>query len=263
MIISDYIRTFKNILLAIIALSNSAVGQDFTLVNESFVFENISMKEGLSNLEVRSICQDKLGYIWIGTDRGLNRFDGNQLESFSSLNDDDEQIIHNSIWALHPLSDAILIETPKELYYYDLFKEELSILSRNAHFFHYDNACVWDGIFYTVLADSSLLYLDEKQLQLKPVTQFPDSLKITNTYSDSLNGIWCTQANNNDLVFVNPISGKIEFHDIYNNNPQVNKAEIQDIKEINGLLWIASVCPNRCKGLIIKKKASIITIKNC
>lgn len=32
--------------------------------------------EQLSSSSVRNICQDRYGYIWIGTDFGLNRFDG-------------------------------------------------------------------------------------------------------------------------------------------------------------------------------------------
>jgi len=45
-------------------------------------FENIAIEQGLSNYNVSSICQDSLGYIWIGTARGLNRFDGSTFKHF-------------------------------------------------------------------------------------------------------------------------------------------------------------------------------------
>ncbi|MEI6141142.1 MAG: two-component regulator propeller domain-containing protein [Mariniphaga sp.] len=37
---------------------------------------NISVKDGLSNLNVTGITQDQTGYIWVATMRGLNRYNG-------------------------------------------------------------------------------------------------------------------------------------------------------------------------------------------
>ena len=36
----------------------------------------LTVSNRLSNLEVTSILQDKKGFIWIGTNSGLNRYDG-------------------------------------------------------------------------------------------------------------------------------------------------------------------------------------------
>jgi ligand-binding sensor domain-containing protein/two-component sensor histidine kinase len=45
-------------------------------------FIRYSVKEGLSDNTVNCIAQDDQGYIWIGTDAGLNRFDGHQFKKF-------------------------------------------------------------------------------------------------------------------------------------------------------------------------------------
>ncbi len=45
-------------------------------------FENISVKDGLSQLSVISIFQDSKGYMWFGTRDGLNRYDGYDFEIF-------------------------------------------------------------------------------------------------------------------------------------------------------------------------------------
>ena len=40
--------------------------------------------DGLSNNSVRAVTQDQQGYLWIGTLTGLNRFDGNKFDVFTS-----------------------------------------------------------------------------------------------------------------------------------------------------------------------------------
>lgn len=56
--------------------------------NEQYYFKRISISEGLSNSWVRCCYQDKLGYLWFGTDDGLNRFDGKNIKVFRPLGDD-------------------------------------------------------------------------------------------------------------------------------------------------------------------------------
>ncbi len=43
-------------------------------------------QDGLSSQSVRTITQDRLGYIWVGSLFGLNRFDGNTFEVFNTRN---------------------------------------------------------------------------------------------------------------------------------------------------------------------------------
>ncbi|MBC7905112.1 MAG: hypothetical protein H7Y27_16915 [Gemmatimonadaceae bacterium] len=42
-------------------------------------FEHLSVRKGLSQGSGYSIAQDSMGYIWMGTQNGLNRFDGHQF----------------------------------------------------------------------------------------------------------------------------------------------------------------------------------------
>jgi len=51
-------------------------------------FTNIAVEDGLSNYHITSICQDSLGYLWIGTGRGLNRYDGTSFKKYFFSPDD-------------------------------------------------------------------------------------------------------------------------------------------------------------------------------
>lgn len=42
----------------------------------SYLFHHLSTNEGLSNSNVRTILKDSYGFLWIGTESGLNRYDG-------------------------------------------------------------------------------------------------------------------------------------------------------------------------------------------
>src|SRR5215213_6425815 len=48
----------------------------------SFNFHHLTTEQGLSNSTIRSIAQDKYGFIWIGTLNGLNLFNGYSVKSF-------------------------------------------------------------------------------------------------------------------------------------------------------------------------------------
>ena len=48
-----------------------------------FIFEKYTIKNGLSQSATMCIYQDKLGYIWVGTQQGIDRFDGYSFKQYS------------------------------------------------------------------------------------------------------------------------------------------------------------------------------------
>ena len=45
-------------------------------------FRNLNTGNGLSHNNVNCILQDQRGFLWIGTDDGLNRYDGRRFQTF-------------------------------------------------------------------------------------------------------------------------------------------------------------------------------------
>jgi ligand-binding sensor domain-containing protein len=63
-------------------------------------FSHLTDKDGLSNNAVKSIVQDDDGLIWIGTENGLNRFDGYGFKTFYADLNDPQSIQNNRIQLL-------------------------------------------------------------------------------------------------------------------------------------------------------------------
>ena len=63
-------------------------------------FENLTIDNGLSQATAEAIIQDSDGYVWIGTNDGLNRYNGSEIKVFDSNDEDENSIISNYIAAL-------------------------------------------------------------------------------------------------------------------------------------------------------------------
>ena len=67
---------------------------------EPIIFKNIS--HGLSQSTVTAIAEDEYGFLWIGTEFGLNRYDGVQFKQFHASSKDSTKLRENYIKCLHP-----------------------------------------------------------------------------------------------------------------------------------------------------------------
>jgi len=74
----------------------------------NYLFENISIPEGLSNTEVHYIFQDSNGFLWISTADGLNRYDGNSMKVFKNDPNDSTTIPNNNCYAITEDSEGFI-----------------------------------------------------------------------------------------------------------------------------------------------------------
>lgn len=68
---------------------------------QSIDFEFLSVADGLSQNTVRCLLQDRQGFIWLGTEYGLNRYDGYSFTVYRNALGDSTTLADNRITALH------------------------------------------------------------------------------------------------------------------------------------------------------------------
>ncbi|VAX27256.1 hypothetical protein MNBD_IGNAVI01-1121 [hydrothermal vent metagenome] len=66
----------------------------------SVKFNHLTVENGLSNNVVNAVIQDSTGFIWFGTEDGLNRYDGYKFKIFRYDPEDSNSISNNQIHTL-------------------------------------------------------------------------------------------------------------------------------------------------------------------
>ncbi len=86
----------KNTVPLLLILISFLAGKIFAQIS----FENFSIPDGLSNADVMAIHQDRSGFLWIGTQDGLNRYDGYNFTVYKNDPGDTNSLGNNSIYMI-------------------------------------------------------------------------------------------------------------------------------------------------------------------
>ena len=89
-------------------LAESTPGNPFIPYGKNIRFEQISLEEGLSQSVVNTILQDRKGFLWVGTDDGLNRYDGYTFTVFKPDTNNPFSISDRSITAMVEDANGII-----------------------------------------------------------------------------------------------------------------------------------------------------------
>lgn len=80
-----------------ILLAFLLVAGNLCMAQENIRFERISVNEGLTQADVKSMVQDKFGFLWVGTRDGLNKYDGYEFTRFNREETDSTSLQFNQI----------------------------------------------------------------------------------------------------------------------------------------------------------------------
>ena len=95
-----------------------------TQAQETFLFHHLTRNEGLLHDNVTCFAQDSLGFIWMGTHRGLNRYDGYRLEGYKYERDPINSVYYNRVLSLQPIGKHLWIATEAGIACFDIYQKQ-------------------------------------------------------------------------------------------------------------------------------------------
>lgn len=104
----------------------------FTTSLQAYYFRSYQVEDGLSHNSVWTVMQDSRGFMWFGTNDGLNRFDGKSFKVFKKQPGNPYSIGNNFIHCLKEDSQGrFFVGTKEGLYLYDSDLERFEQVSLN------------------------------------------------------------------------------------------------------------------------------------
>lgn len=217
----------------------------------SVVFSHIDVNNGLSENWVKCIYKDSRGFIWFGTNNGLNRFDGYKFEIFRKSDSDSTTIADNNINVLTEDNGGNLwVGT----------RSGISILSSKTYKFRKVNLipsapliCQDIGYITAITADSEdniligthngLFYFNKKTNSFRHIlideqSCFSQLNSITAIAHDKTGSFWIGTTNG-FLIRYNPNSNSFEkFESLIDCNTR-NGSITKLFADNNNFLWVA------------------------
>lgn len=176
---------------------------------QNLYFKHLSVENGLSQSTVRSIFQDKLGFMWFGTDIGINKYDGADFTVYKYNAADPNGIPSN--------------------YVVDIFEDSFGVL--------------WIATGYAGLCR----FDREREVFITYVNKPDDSSSISNNsiraiYEDSKKNLWIGTAGGGLNLYNRQSDSFIHFYHDSLNNSDIGSNYISSIAEDkNGFLWFGSL----------------------
>lgn len=215
-------------------------------------FTHINTRDGLSQSTVTSILKDKYGFMWFGTEDGLNKYDGYRFTIYRKNLSDKKSLAGNSVSALYEdKAGNLWIGTKEGLSRYDRTNDtfvnyyndpsnpnSLTNSSINA-IGEGDNGNIWVGTFINL----NLLNPKTNKIVRYIADGKPGSLsytRVTKILKDSLQRLWI--GTNKGLNLFNPKTNK--FTTYYHNSLNKNSLNSDYVKALadagNGKLLIGT-----------------------
>ena len=226
------IKIYLLICFQCVALSLSAQ-KDFSYLPPKF--QNLTLDDGLSNLAIHSICQDDLGYMWIGTARGLNRYDGISFKHyFYSIGPN--SLYHDNILDLHKTPNGdLLCATLSGLNILDIKKEQFAkVKSPTLRFTAF---ATYDSTVYASSLVGGMFAYNEDKVEMTRIKNLPANIVIDQLITDKETGIWGRSRNNKFIINYNPSTSLYEKYFL----PNTDTLRVGgSMSLINGKLIISS-----------------------
>lgn len=215
------------------------------------VFQRITTENGLSQGSINTIAEDALGFLWFGTNDGLNRYDGYTMKVYKNQPGNDRSISSNLISDLvFDHQGRLWIATGNGLNCYftetDNFRH-IHLQTKGKDQIISDLDFDPYGNLWIATSSSGLIRLDTSTMSVKRFNNTPEDPK-----SLSSDEVICVHADFNGNIWVSTRDGGIDylpkntrsftrFREIQDDPKSISNRIVNWIEEDeNGNLWLAT-----------------------
>lgn len=206
-----------------------------------YKFRNYSIEEGIPSNCITNIVQDSKGYIWIGTDMGICKFNGIDFITLG-YEKNDSVLRKKVITSIFEKDNSILLGTEYGIFEYDCSThstKEIKLTTQDnkeiSPIINHITSDINGNIWITTAKDGIFMYT--KNYSTCTQYDIPDApLPMLRVLSDSNNNIWATGMNN--LYKLNKTDNKFEIFNIEGYEHGIYSMAITE--DSNGNLWIGT-----------------------
>ena len=227
----------KKLLLVLFFFFSYCVARPFTFLQSRWYDSN-----KLSCSLVNNMIQDSYGFIWIGTENGLNKFDGWTFTQYLHNAKDPNSIKNNSIQSfLCDNKGRLWIGTGKGLQYYSPYNDNfLSVkFPKNEKPAVLNLLQLHSGEILAITSGYGIFSINPmsmKAISLNSINTICGTLYSRYALEDHLHRIWIALSNNN-IVMINPVERYNKVIHLSKDRKEIITSILEDR---NNRLWVAA-----------------------
>ena len=243
---------FLFLILASLSLTMDGLAQH---AQKELKFKHIKANSQLSNSNIYVIFQDSKGFLWVGTNDGLNRFDGYDFKIYRNIENDSASLLKNEIQSIFEDSDGTLwVSTLNSgLHYYNRAADAFYRIPEFSHqhcqvlrIMEDFNHNLWIG--GSLNSQAFVATRDHQTSKWKKFLLFPAVEGITSMLQYSENEFWLGSRLNGLFKWNNKTNELKQYQHDPSNPNSLPGNYIQDIvKDLFGNLWIGVRDGGLCK----------------
>ncbi|GHT58761.1 hybrid sensor histidine kinase/response regulator [Bacteroidia bacterium] len=205
---------------------------------QSYVLKYLGLENGLSNNYVKDIAQDGQGCIWIATESGLNKFDG---QSFTIYKENNSGLASNAL-------NTLLYDREENTLWIGTQRNGISVFDRTTH--RFENYTALEG-----LATNDVTYLSPAADGGIWITHYHVGIdyydrksKQFSLFKDLSSRSWCAVDDGNNHLYIGHVDDGLSILDIKNKAIRNFRHDPANPKSLPGNN-VRIVCIDRMKNI--------------